>query len=118
MFSNVLDGSALSRLLDCRIAMRYTCGVIKSFAHKGLEKFFCTGSTAGIQAKHARRLRLQLGMLDSARRPEDMNVPGWRLHRLQANLYGHWSVTVSGSWRVTFRFEGEDALVVDYRDYH
>jgi toxin HigB-1 len=92
--------------------------VIKSFAHKGLEKFFRFGSIAGIQAKHAKRLRLQLGMLDSACRPEDMNASGWRLHRLQANLHGHWSITVNGNWRVTFRFEGEDAVLVDYCDYH
>jgi proteic killer suppression protein len=81
-------------------------------------KFFRTGSIAGIQAKHARRLRVQLVMLDSARKPEDMNAPGWRLHRLQANLQGHWSIAVSGNWRVTFRFQGEDAILVDYRDYH
>ena len=68
--------SSVRRVLDFRIAMRYTRQVIKSFAHKGLEKFFFTGSTAGIQAKHARRLRVQLGMLDSARKPEDMNAPG------------------------------------------
>ena len=57
-------------------------------------------------------------MLDNARRPEDMNAPGWRLHPLRANLKGHWAVTVSGNWRLTFRFEGEDAILVDYQDYH
>lgn len=98
--------------------MRYNKQVIKSFAHKGLEKFFRSGSVAGIQPKHARRLRLQLGMLDSAYKPEDMNAPGWRLHRLQANLQGQWSIVVSENWRLTFRFEGEDAILVDYRDYH
>jgi proteic killer suppression protein len=92
--------------------------VIKSFAHKGLEKFFSTGSKAGIQAQHAARLRIQLGMLDDAGAPEDMNAPGWRLHALRGDLKGHWSVTVSGNWRLTFRFEGVDAILVDYRDYH
>jgi proteic killer suppression protein len=92
--------------------------VIKSFAHKGVEKFFRTGSMAGIQAQHATRLRLQLAMLDDVAAPEDMNAPGWRLHRLHGNLKGHWSVTVSGNWRLTFRFEGEDAILVDYQDYH
>lgn len=92
--------------------------MIKSFAHKGMERFFRTGSLAGIQAKHASRLRAQLLMLDNARRPEDMNAPGWKLHPLHANLRGHWAVTVSGNWRMTFRFEGEDAILVDYQDYH
>ena len=92
--------------------------MIKGFAHKGLEKFFRSGSMAGIQAKHANRLRVQLAMLDNARRPEDMNARGWRLHPLRAELKGHWAVTVSGNWRLTFRFEGEDATLVDYQDYH
>jgi proteic killer suppression protein len=92
--------------------------VIKGLAHKGLEKFFRTGSKAGIQAQHAARLRLQLAMLDDVDEPGDMNAPGWRLHRLLGDLKGHWSVTVSGNWRLTFRFEGEDAILVDYRDYH
>jgi len=92
--------------------------VIRSFAHKGLEKFFRTGSKAGIQAQHAARLRIQLGMLDDAGAPEDMNAPGWRLHPLKGNLAEHWSVTVNGNWRLTFSFEGEDAILVDYQDYH
>jgi len=98
--------------------MRYTLAVIQSFAHKGVEKFFRTGSKAGIQAQHADRLRLQLAMLDHAHKPEDMNAPGWRLHPLRSNLKGHWAVTVSGNWRLTFRLEGEDAFLVDYQDYH
>lgn len=92
--------------------------MIKSFAHKGLEKFFQSGSKAGIQAHHAIRLRLQLAMLDNARRAEDMGAPGWSLHPLKGNLKGHWSITVNGNWRLTFRFEGEDAILVDYQDYH
>lgn len=92
--------------------------MIRSFVHKGLEKFFRTGSKAGIQAKHSKRLRVQLAMLDNARRPEDMNAPGWRLHELHGNLRNHWSVMVSGNWRLTFRFDGEDAILVDYQDYH
>jgi proteic killer suppression protein len=92
--------------------------VIKSFAHKGLEKFFRTGSLAGIQAQHAARLRLQLAMLDDASEPEDMKSPGWRLHPLHGDLRDHWSIMVSGNWRLTFRFEGEDAILVNYQDYH
>jgi proteic killer suppression protein len=92
--------------------------VIKSFRHKGVEQYFKTGSKARIQAKHAERLRKQLFALDSARAPQDMNAPGWRLHRLRGDLENHWAVDVSGNWRLTFAFEGEDAVLVDYKDYH
>jgi toxin HigB-1 len=92
--------------------------VIKSFRHKGLERFFRTGSTSGIAARHARKFRKQLFALDNAKTPTDMNALGWRLHALSGDLEGHWSITVNGNWRVTFRFEGEDAVLVDYRDYH
>jgi proteic killer suppression protein len=92
--------------------------VIKSFRHKGVEQYFKTGSKARIQAKHAERPRKQLFALDSARAPQDMNAPGWRLHRLRGKLENHWAVDVSGNWRLTFAFEGEDAVLVDYKDYH
>ena len=92
--------------------------MIRSFKHAGLEKFFRTGSKAGIQPAHARRLEDQLATLDAAIKPMGMNLPGWNLHPLQGELTGHWSVKVNGNWRMTFRFEGEDAILVDYRDYH
>lgn len=92
--------------------------VIKSFRHRGIERFFRTGSKAGIQAKHAEKLRRQLFALDNAKNPVDMNAPGWRLHELKGQLAGHWSIDVSGNWRLTFAFEGEDAVLVDYQDYH
>ncbi len=93
--------------------------LIKSFRHKGLERFFKTGSTAGIQAKHAVKLRIQLTALNTAKRPDDMSAPGWELHPLKgADLKGHWAISVNGNWRLTFRFEGEDAILVDYQDYH
>jgi proteic killer suppression protein len=92
--------------------------VIKTFRHKGIERFFSIGSKAGIQAAHAARLARQPQRLDVARRPQDMNIPGWRLHSLKGDLAGHWSVAVSGNWRLTFAFDGEDAVLVDYRDYH
>jgi len=93
-------------------------GVIKSFRHRGMERFFRAGSKAGIQAKHASKLRLQLFALDNARQAGDMNAPGWKLHSLAGELKGHWAVSVSGNWRLTFKFEGEDAVLVDYQDYH
>ena len=92
--------------------------MIKSFRHKGIKKFFDTGSTAGIQAKHKAKLRIQLTTLDSAIRPEDLNVSGWQLHPLTRELAGHWAISVNGNWRLTFAFEGENAVLVDYQDYH
>jgi proteic killer suppression protein len=92
--------------------------VIKSFRHKGVQRFFATGSKAGIQPKHAAKLEEQLALLNTVKRPEQMNVPRWRLHALHADLDGHWAVSVNGNWRLTFTFEGEDAILVDYRDYH
>ena len=92
--------------------------VIKTFRHKGLEKFFHTGSKAGIQPTYAPRLRLQLARLDAASEPEDMNLPGWKFHALKGDLAGHFAVTVNKNWRLTFTFEGEDAVLVDYQDYH
>lgn len=89
--------------------------MIKSFRHAGLQQFFETGSKAGIQPHHAARLSRQLKKLDAASEPADMNLPGWKLHPLTS---GHWSVWVNGNWRMTFTFEGEDAILVDYLDYH
>jgi proteic killer suppression protein len=92
--------------------------MIKSFRHAGLEKFFKTGSKAGIQPAHARKLEEILFTLDGAKSEQAMNLPGWRLHSLGGVLKEHWSVRVNGNWRVTFRFDGEDAILVDYQDYH
>jgi len=92
--------------------------MIRSFKHKGLARFFQSGTTAGIQSVHVKRLRLILGRLNAATSPYDMNLPGLRLHELIGNRVGTWSVTVSGNWRVTFCFDGEDAEVVNYEDYH
>ena len=92
--------------------------MIKTFRHKGLQAFFTTGSLAGIQPHHAARLKRQLVRLDLAKQASDMNIPGWDLHPLSGSLVGHYSVTVNGNWRMTFTFEGEDAVLVDYQDYH
>lgn len=101
----------------CNLA-GYARIVIKDFAHKGLKRFFTTGSTSGIQAIHAERLRLLLAMLDQATQVSDMDAPTLRLHALKGDLKGHWSVTVQANWRMTFRFKDGDAYVVDYQDYH
>jgi proteic killer suppression protein len=71
-----------------------------------------------MQPHHAPRLGRQLARLDLAKSAADMNVPGWGLHTLTGDLVGHYSITVSGNWRMTFKFEGEDAVLVDYQDYH
>ena len=92
--------------------------VIKTFAHKGLEKFFLAGSTAGIQVIHTKRLRLILAQLDKAKTIDDMDIPTLRLHELKGTRKGIWSVTVQANWRVTFRFADGDAEVVNYEDYH
>jgi proteic killer suppression protein len=92
--------------------------VIRSFAHKGLREFFENGSNAGIRPEHKKRLRLVLGVLNAAVRVQDMTLPGLDLHRLKGRLSGFWSVSISGNWRVIFRFEDREALNVDYVDYH
>lgn len=92
--------------------------MIVSFRHRGLERFFVTGDRAGIRPEHAGRLRLVLGRLAAAESPKDMHLPGLRLHQLKGKLKGRWSVTISGNWRITFTFDGKDAVLVDYEDYH
>jgi proteic killer suppression protein len=92
--------------------------MIKAFRHKGLERYFGTGSRAGILPKHARRLRLQLGRLNVATQAEEMDLPGWRLHPLHGEARRCWAVRVDANWRLTFSFERSDAVQVDYLDYH
>lgn len=92
--------------------------MIISFKHKGLEQFFKTGSTAGIQAKHADRLNIILTALNAATAAQDLNRSGWNLHRLKGEFAEHWSVKVNGNWRITFRFENGNAEIVNYQDYH
>jgi len=92
--------------------------VITRWRHKGLRAFFETGSIRGVRPEHAARLRLVLARLHASAEPRDMNLPGLRLHVLKGRLKGAWAVDVSGNWRVVFRFEGKDAVDVDYVDYH
>lgn len=101
-----------------RRTTHYNAAMIKSFRHKGLERLFREGSKAGIQAAHANRLRLQLAALDQAVGPLDMSSPAWKLHQLKGDLHAHWAITVNGNWRMVFLFEGTDAVLVDYLDYH
>lgn len=92
--------------------------MIKSFKHKGLKKFFETGSQAGIQTKHAAKLRMQLAAIDTATLINDMNLPSFNLHELKGNRKGIWSITVNGNWRITFEFVNGHAYILNYEDYH
>ena len=92
--------------------------MIVSFRHKGLQKYFETGSLAGIQAVHAKRLKMQLTALETAHVIDDMDIPGFRLHPLKGEAKGRWSVSVNGNWRMTFEFTNGNAYVLDYEDYH
>lgn len=92
--------------------------MIVGFRHKGLELLYRTGSTRGVQVAHAAKLRRVLAALDAAATAADLNQPGYKLHPLKGELAGHWSIWVSGNWRVTFRFHGADVELVDYQDYH
>jgi toxin HigB-1 len=92
--------------------------MIQSFRHKGLRRFFESGSIAGIQPHHMKRLRMLLAALDTARSIDDMNVPGFRLHELKGKERGRWSVWVNGNWRVTFEYRDGHAYILDYEDYH
>lgn len=92
--------------------------MIVSFRHAGLQAFFETGSKAGIRPEHAPRLRRILGVLDGASSIEQVRIPGYDLHKLSGNLADFWSVKVTGSWRVIFRFDGGEVELVDYLDCH
>jgi len=92
--------------------------MIKTFKHKGLEKYYLTGSKKRIRASHSNRIRMQLAALDTAQSLDDMDIPGYRLHQLTGSRKGIWSITVSGNWRITFEFIDGNVYIVNYEDYH
>ncbi len=92
--------------------------MIKSFKHKGLRKLFLSNDHSGINPQHASKLTRILDRLDASTNPQDMNLPGYKLHELSGKEEETWSVWISGNWRVTFKYDGVDAIVVDYQDYH
>jgi len=92
--------------------------MIRSFKHKGLEKYFETGSTAGIQPAHQHKLRMRLVALDTATEIQDMDLPGFRLHQLKGKMQRLWAIDVSKNWRITFEFRDGDVFIVNYEDYH
>lgn len=92
--------------------------MIQTFRHKGLKRFFETGNTSGIQTTHSNRLRLILTVLNQARHIKDVDLPGLRLHPLKGNRQGYWSVSISGNWRVIFRYDDGDVYDINLVDYH
>ena len=92
--------------------------MIKSFRHKGLERFFISGNTAGIQHQHKRRLEEQLLALHTATVINDMAISGWNLHRLKGQSKNLWAIKISGNWRLVFKFVEGNAYIVNYEDYH
>lgn len=92
--------------------------MIQSFRHKGLEKFYRSGSTKGIQVRHANKLHMQLAALDTAKQIEDQDIPGYRLHQLKGRMKGLWAIVVNANWRITFRFSDGNVYQVNYEDYH
>ncbi|MBM9576242.1 type II toxin-antitoxin system RelE/ParE family toxin [Leptospira sp. 201903070] len=92
--------------------------MIISFKHKGLEQYFETGNKKGIQLDHSTKLGRILDRLDASINAKDMDLPSFKLHPLKGKAKDRWSVWVNGNWRVTFEFESENAILVDYEDYH
>ena len=100
--------------------MVYNNNMIKSFKHKGLEKFFKSGSMQGIQAKHAKKLSALLFVLNTMQTLKDLSAPVYRLHQLHGDMEGQYAITVQANWRITFEFDekSKDVYIVDYKDYH
>ena len=92
--------------------------MILSVRHKGLRNFYKSGSTAGIQASHAKRLRLQLAALETAHVIDDLDILGFKLHPLKGEMKGRWAISVNGNWRLTFEFRDGNVYVLHYEDYH
>lgn len=92
--------------------------MIKSWQHKGLKQFFLTGKKSGIIPAHETRLKIILQALNAANDPKQLNLPGFGFHPLKGNLKGYYAITVKANWRIIFKFEQEDAVLVDYIDYH
>lgn len=92
--------------------------MIKTFRNRGLEQFAATGSTRRLSVQNTGRVTRILALLDAATKPEDMNLPGYHFHGLVGDQAGRFSVRVTGNWRLTFAFDGQDAVDLDLEDYH
>ena len=105
-------------LIDNCHSTLYTWWVIKTFRHRGLKELYERGQSSRVDSKHVAKLQRILTALDQSSSPRGMDIPGFRLHPLKGRLRGHYAVSVSGNWRVTFRFADSEAVDVDYLDYH
>lgn len=94
------------------------CSMVRSFRHRGLKRLYERGDPSRVHADQAERIALALADLDDARTPSDLDLPGYRLHPLKGALKGFWSISISGNWRVIFRFDDGDVYDVDLVDYH
>ena len=92
--------------------------MITTFRHKGLELFFTKSNYKGIPAQFAPRIERLLDRLDASKDAADMDLPGYKFHPLKGDRKGVFTVSVSGNWRMTFEFEGQDAINVNLEDYH
>ncbi len=92
--------------------------MIVGFRHRALRRLFELDDRRGLNSEHVDKIGRVLAQLNRSAKPDDMDLPGFRLHPLKGKLSGYWSVTISANWRIIFRFEGEDATDVDYLDYH
>lgn len=92
--------------------------MIRSFRHRGLKRFYERGDPSRLRADRADRIAIALADLDAARKPSDLDLPGYRLHPLKGDLKGFWSISISANWRIVFRFEDGDVSHVDLVDYH
>jgi toxin HigB-1 len=92
--------------------------VIRTFRHKGLQEFFRDDNARRLNRDHVQKISRLLDRLDASVKPQDMNLPGFGFHPLKGGRKGTYSVSVSGNWRITFRFDGENAVDVDLEDYH
>ena len=103
---------------DIRTDTRYGRMMLKTFRHKGLKRLFEKDDPSGVRTDQVRRIMDVLANLDQARQPTDLALPGYKLHAMRGELKGHWAVTISGNWRIVFRFDDGDAFDVDLVDYH
>ena len=120
MIISLLDRCMLCiiRVVWCILCNILICVMIKSFNHKGLERFFKKGETKGIQHKHIKKIRNQLFLINAAVDIKDIDRPEWQLHRLKPHHKNLWSIWVNGNWRITFEFKDGDAYILNYEDYH
>ena len=92
--------------------------MIKSFRSKALKRYWIKSDASGLRPEWARKVQRQLDLLDQATQPDDMNVVTFSFHALTGDQAGRFAITVSRNWRLTFGFDGADAIRVDLEDYH